>query len=103
MDDLRARFTSQQVVVAVQALRRQRPMGHGQQAAGPEASPPAAGLRQPGTWFQGDPRRVEAVAALRDKAGGIEDISLLRCLDIIVWMQATGRSTQPPTTNGTPT
>ncbi|MEV6873972.1 DUF6308 family protein [Amycolatopsis sp. NPDC051128] len=55
------------------------------------------------TWFQGDSRRAEAVAELRDEAGGIQDISLLRCLDVILWMQATGRTAQPPSTNGAPT
>ncbi|MBE8519462.1 hypothetical protein ILP97_18455 [Amycolatopsis sp. H6(2020)] len=55
------------------------------------------------TWFEGDSRRAEAVAELRDEAGGIEDISLLRCLDVILWMLATGRTAQPPSTNGAPT
>jgi hypothetical protein len=55
------------------------------------------------TWFQGDSRRAEAVAELRGKAGGIEDVSLLRCLDVILWMFATGRTAQPPSTNGAPT
>jgi hypothetical protein len=54
------------------------------------------------TWFQGDSRRAGAVAELRDEAGDIEDISLLRCLDVILWMHATGRRTQPPMTNGAP-
>jgi hypothetical protein len=55
------------------------------------------------TWFQGDAKRAEALADLRDEAGGIDDISVLRCLDVILWMRATGRGTQPPTTNGAPT
>ncbi|MFJ9781046.1 DUF6308 family protein [Amycolatopsis sp. NPDC101161] len=55
------------------------------------------------TWFQDDSRRAEAVAELRADAGGIDDISLLRCLDVILWMQATGRNSEPPTTNGAQT
>jgi hypothetical protein len=55
------------------------------------------------TWFQGDQQRVEAVAELRAKTGDIDDISLLRCLDVLLWMLATGRNTQPPATNGAPT
>ncbi|MEU0792442.1 DUF6308 family protein [Amycolatopsis sp. NPDC005961] len=55
------------------------------------------------TWFQGDSRRADAVSELRDQACDLHDISLLRCLDVILWMQATGRRTQPPTTNGAPT
>ena len=55
------------------------------------------------TWFQADSRRAEAVAKLRDQAGSIQDISLLRCLDVILWMHATGRTTQPPSTSGAPT
>jgi hypothetical protein len=54
------------------------------------------------TWFQGS-RRAEAVAELRGNADGIEDISLLRCVDVILWMHATGRTTQQPSTNGAPT
>ncbi|MEU0792423.1 DUF6308 family protein [Amycolatopsis sp. NPDC005961] len=39
-------------------------------------------------WFHTDPTRASAVAKLRKEAGGIEDISLLRCLDVILWMRA---------------
>ncbi|WP_281246886.1 DUF6308 family protein [Amycolatopsis saalfeldensis] len=45
------------------------------------------------SWFEGDSRRAEAVAGLRDQAGDITDISLLRCLDVILWMHATGAPT----------
>ncbi|MEV4058411.1 DUF6308 family protein [Amycolatopsis sp. NPDC049688] len=55
------------------------------------------------TWFHSDSRRADAVADLRNEAGGIADISLLRCLDVILWMHATGRTTQTPSTNGAPT
>jgi Family of unknown function (DUF6308) len=40
------------------------------------------------TWFHTDPTRAAAVADLRTEAGGIEDITLLRCLDVILWMKA---------------
>ncbi|MEC3978194.1 DUF6308 family protein [Amycolatopsis sp. H20-H5] len=57
------------------------------------------------TWFDSDPSRTVAVAELRSEAGGIEDISLLRCVDVILWMQAMSgslsrRRTDPTTTNG---
>jgi hypothetical protein len=55
------------------------------------------------TWFQADARRAEAIAELRYEAGGIGDISLLRCIDVVLWMHATGRTTQQPSTNGAPT
>ncbi|MFD6073827.1 DUF6308 family protein [Amycolatopsis lurida] len=42
------------------------------------------------SWFDGDPRRVDGLRSLRDEAGGIEDISLLRCLDVVLWMRASG-------------
>jgi len=41
------------------------------------------------TWFEADPSRAGAVTSLRTEAGGIDDISLLRCLDVILWMRAT--------------
>jgi hypothetical protein len=40
------------------------------------------------SWFHTDPTRTSALAALREEAGGIEDISLLRCLDVVLWMRA---------------
>lgn len=40
------------------------------------------------TWFAGDPRRVVGLRRLRVEAGGIADISLLRCLDVVLWMRA---------------
>lgn len=51
------------------------------------------------TWFDQDPHRVTRLTNIRSSAGGIEDISLLRCLDIVLWMQATGRAswTSPDT------
>lgn len=57
------------------------------------------------TWFHSDPGRAIAVTELRREAGGIEDISLLRCLDVILWMQAMRehlpgiRRSSPATTN----
>ncbi|WP_083649852.1 DUF6308 family protein [Amycolatopsis sp. CB00013] len=42
------------------------------------------------TWFDGDPQRVDGLRSLRDEASGIEDISLLRCLDVVLWMRAAG-------------
>ena len=41
------------------------------------------------TWFDSDSTRAEALSNLRANAGGIDDISLLRCLDVILWMRAT--------------
>jgi len=55
------------------------------------------------TWFQADSRRAEAVAKMRDQANGTEGISLLRCVDVILWMFATGRTALLPSTNGAPT
>jgi hypothetical protein len=40
------------------------------------------------SWFHTDPTRAAAVADLRTEAGGITDISLLRCLDVILWMRS---------------
>ncbi|MFI5558537.1 DUF6308 family protein [Amycolatopsis japonica] len=40
------------------------------------------------TWFDGDPRRVDGLQDMRDEAGGITDISLLRCVDVVLWMRA---------------
>lgn len=41
------------------------------------------------TWFHDNPSRQEALAKLRDEAGEIDDISLLRCMDVVLWMRAT--------------
>ncbi|MGW5721488.1 DUF6308 family protein [Amycolatopsis sp. NPDC003865] len=40
------------------------------------------------SWFHTDPTRAPALEELRKEAGGIEDISLLRCLDVVLWMRA---------------
>ncbi|WIY05652.1 DUF6308 family protein [Amycolatopsis mongoliensis] len=40
------------------------------------------------SWFHADPARATAVEELRREAGGITDISLLRCLDVVLWMRA---------------
>jgi hypothetical protein len=37
-------------------------------------------------WFHASPERVEGLRSLRAQADGIEDISLVRCLDVAVWM-----------------
>ena len=44
------------------------------------------------TWFNDDPSRVEATESLRAEAEGVGDISLLRCLDVALWMFGTGRA-----------
>jgi hypothetical protein len=38
-------------------------------------------------WFHDDPERAKALSQLRDDVGGINDISLLRCLEAAVWMR----------------
>lgn len=38
-------------------------------------------------WFA-RPGRADAVRSFRDEVGGIDDISLLRCLDVALWMHA---------------
>ncbi|GAB3134590.1 hypothetical protein GCM10027258_05710 [Amycolatopsis stemonae] len=43
------------------------------------------------SWFHTDPSRAPALTALRAEAGGIKDISLLRCLDVVLWMRARTR------------
>lgn len=43
------------------------------------------------SWFHNDPTRASAVADLRAEAGGIDDITLLRCLDVVLWMKARPR------------
>jgi hypothetical protein len=45
------------------------------------------------TWFAKDPTRVDAVAALRAEVGDIDDISLLRCIDVVLWMRRSGEET----------
>lgn len=40
------------------------------------------------TWFAADADRHIALAELRNEVGGIDDISLLRCLDVVLWMRA---------------
>lgn len=41
------------------------------------------------TWFTDDDTRHPALEELRDETGGINDISLLRCLDIVLWRRGT--------------
>ncbi|MEC3982657.1 DUF6308 family protein [Amycolatopsis sp. H20-H5] len=41
------------------------------------------------TWFANDPQRATALLDLRTEAGGSDDISLLRCLDVVLWMRTT--------------
>jgi hypothetical protein len=41
------------------------------------------------TWFDSDPRCAVALTEMRAEAGGIQDISLLRCLDVVLWMRLT--------------
>ena len=38
------------------------------------------------SWFQVQPERAAGLANLRDEAGDIDDISLLRVLDVALWM-----------------
>lgn len=38
-------------------------------------------------WFS-RPGRAEGVRGFRDEVGGIDDISVLRCLDVALWMHA---------------
>jgi hypothetical protein len=47
---------------------------------------PRGVLRCLHSWFHDDPERAKALAEMRDEVGGIEDISLLRCMDAAVWM-----------------
>jgi Family of unknown function (DUF6308) len=42
-------------------------------------------------WFDGDHSRVDETMRLRAAVGGIGDISLLRCLDVALWMIGTDR------------
>jgi hypothetical protein len=39
------------------------------------------------TWFDSDPRCAVALTEIRADTGGINDISLLRCLGVVVWMR----------------
>ncbi|TNC23743.1 DUF6308 family protein [Amycolatopsis alkalitolerans] len=41
------------------------------------------------TWLHDNPKRPKALSELRDEVSGIADISLLRCLDVVLWMRAT--------------
>jgi hypothetical protein len=45
------------------------------------------------TWFHDDPDRVAAVAQVRSETGDIDDVSLLRCLHVLLWL----RKPPPPT------
>ncbi len=49
-------------------------------------------------WFQVDSSRVQQVVGLREEAGGIDDISLLRCLDVALRMHGTQRGVHAPET-----
>jgi hypothetical protein len=40
------------------------------------------------TWLHDDADRAKAIRTLRAEVGGIEDISVLRCLDVMLWMTA---------------
>jgi hypothetical protein len=44
------------------------------------------------TWFNDKPSRVHDTKALRADVGGVDDISLLRCVDVALWMFGTGRA-----------
>lgn len=44
------------------------------------------------TWFKDEPSRVCDTKALRAQVDGVSDISLLRCLDVALWMFGTGRA-----------
>jgi hypothetical protein len=46
------------------------------------------------TWFNDDPSRVTDTESLRVEVEGIGDISLLRCLDVALWMFGTDRARQ---------
>jgi hypothetical protein len=39
-------------------------------------------------WFHDDPARAGRVESLRADVGDVDDISLLRCLDVALWMRA---------------
>jgi hypothetical protein len=43
------------------------------------------------SWFHSDPSRAIALAELRGEVAGLTDISLLRTLDVVLWMHATGK------------
>jgi len=45
-------------------------------------------------WFNEDPSRVTDAESLRVEVEGIGDVSLLRCLDVALWMFGTGRAGQ---------
>lgn len=44
------------------------------------------------SWFHGRPDRVTAVHMLQGEVAGIEHVSLLRCLDVVLWMRGTAPS-----------
>jgi hypothetical protein len=49
--------------------------------------PPSASFwRCQWEWFHGSTERVDGLRSLRDQVDGIEAISLVRCLDVAVWM-----------------
>lgn len=54
------------------------------------------------TWFHHEPARAAALEELRKEATGIDDISLLRCLDVILWMRATSDAGPEPIAEGVP-
>lgn len=40
-----------------------------------------------GSWYHESPDRAVAIRELRAEVDGVEDISLLRCLDVVLWMR----------------
>ena len=47
------------------------------------------------TWFRSDPARLKALRALQAEVPSLASVSLVRRLDVVVWMQAntTGKPT----------
>jgi hypothetical protein len=48
------------------------------------------------SWLAGDPAHAERLSSLRAEVGCIEDVSLLRCLDVALWMHGTQSGSQVP-------
>ncbi|HEX3650937.1 MAG TPA: DUF6308 family protein, partial [Pseudonocardiaceae bacterium] len=44
------------------------------------------------SWFHGRPDRETAVQALQGEVDGIGHVSLLRCLDVVLWMRGAAAS-----------
>jgi hypothetical protein len=47
-------------------------------------------------WFHDDPKRAIALTEIRAEIGGVDDISLLRCLDAAVWMHGMEDTVEAP-------